>query len=160
MKITFGPRGLLMIDDANLIFRNFKGAGDKYNRKGDRNFSVIINDQEIADALVKEGWNIKIKESNEEGAAPMMRLPVKIKYGEDGRGPNAYLKSGKSMIRLTEETIGMLDDINILSVNMDLRPYDWEVDGKTGRTAYLNSISVTQAVDRFDEEYERYLNNA
>lgn len=45
--------------------------------------------------------------------------------------------------------MGLIDDIDILSVDMDIRPYDWEVNGKTGRTAYLQSMQVTQEVDRF-----------
>ena len=53
------------------------------------------------------------------------------------------------MRKLDEESISMLDDIDILSVDLDIRPYDWEVQGKTGRTAYLQSINVVQEIDRF-----------
>ena len=47
----------------------------------------------------------------------------------------------------------MLDRIDISSVDMDLRPYDWDVNGKTGRTAYLQSINVIQDIDRFSARY-------
>ena len=76
-----------------------------------------------------------------------MYLPVKIKFSD--RGPNVYLSTGTRMNRLDEESISCLDDVDILSVDLDLRPYDWEVNGKTGRTAYLQSIKVTQELDRF-----------
>lgn len=36
--------------------------------------------------------------------------------------------------------VSIVDEIDIRSVNLDVRPYDWEVNGKTGRTAYLQSI--------------------
>ena len=36
---------------------------------------------------------------------------------------------------------------------MDLRPYDWEVNGKTGRSAYLHAINVIQNIDRFGAKY-------
>ena len=36
---------------------------------------------------------------------------------------------------------------------MDLRPYDWDVNGKTGRTAYLQAIDVIQNIDRFGDMY-------
>lgn len=151
MHVTFAPKGILQIDDARIIYRNFSGIGSKYNREGERNFAVVIPDQEIADALINEGWNVKIKPPREEDDSPFMFLPVKIKFND--RGPNAYLMTGKRMNRLDEESIRCLDDIDILSVDMDIRPYDWEINGKVGRTAYLQSIKVTQEVDRFAEQY-------
>ena len=152
MNITFAPRGILQIDDAIIIFRNFSGVGSKFNREGDRNFAVIIPDQEIADALIEEGWKVKIKPPREDGDDPFMYLPVKIKFND--RGPNVYLKTGDAMNKLDEESIGCLDDVDILSADMDIRPYDWEVNGKTGRSAYLQSIRITQRInDRFAEEY-------
>ena len=151
MNITFAPRGILQIDDAHIIYRNFSGAPSKFNREGDRNFAIIIPDQELADALIEEGWNVKIKPPREDGDSPFMYLPVKIKFTD--RGPKVYLLSGKARNVLTEETVGMLDDIDILSVDIDIRPYDWEVNGKAGRTAYLQAMHVTQRVDRFAERY-------
>lgn len=151
MKITFAPRGILQIDDARIIYRNFSGVGSKYNREGDRNFALVIPNEEIKDALVQEGWNVKIKAPREEGDTPFMILPVKIKFNE--RGPHVYLKSGQALNKLDEETVGCLDDIDISSVDLDLRPFDWDVNGKTGRTAYLQSIHVTQNIDRFAARY-------
>ena len=147
MKLDFGPRGILMIDDARIVYRNFSGRGDKFNREGDRNFSVVIPTTEMADALVAEGWNVKVKPPREEGDIPFMTLPVKIKFNE--RGPKVYLKTGHNQVTLDEESVSILDNVDILSVDMDIRPYDWEVQGKEGRTAYLQSIKVTQEVDRF-----------
>ena len=151
MELVFAPRGILQIDDARIMFRNFRGEGDRFNREGDRNFVLIIPNEDIADALAKEGWNVKIKDPREEGDAPFMYLPVKVKFND--RGPQVYLVTGDRHNRLTEESVGMLDDIDIASVNMDIRPYDWEVNGKTGRTAYLQSIEVFQEIDRFAARY-------
>ena len=152
MNITFAPRGILQIDDASIIYRNFAGVGSKFNREGDRNFAVRIPDTELADKLVEEGWNVKIKDPKEEGDLPFMFLPVKIKFND--RGPVVYLKTGRNMVKLDEESISCLDNIDILGVDLDIRPYNWEVNGKTGRTAYLQSICVTQDVDRFAARYE------
>ena len=153
MHITFAPDNILQIDDARIIFRNFSGAPSKFNREGDRNFAVIIPEQEIADALIAEGWNVKIKPPREDGDTPFMYLPVKIKFND--RGPRVYLKSGSNMIRLDEESISCLDNVDIISVDLDIRPYDWIVNGMEGRTAYLKSIQVTQEVDRFYDQYEK-----
>lgn len=161
MNITFAPRGILQIDDARIIFRNFAGAASKFNRAGERNFALVIDDEIIADELIKEGWNVKIKPGRDEDEAPFMYLPVKVKFND--RGPAVYLVTGGKRNRLDEESVACLDDVDIISVDMDIRPYDWVIqegtpDEKSGRTAYLQSICVTQEIDRFaarfaDEEY-------
>lgn len=166
MNVTFAPRNILEIDNARIIFRNFRGEGSKYNKEGDRNFALVISGgvlddgrdrrevtaEEMADALMNDvnrfgaGWNVKIKAPREEGDEPFIYLPVKVKFND--RGPAVYLKSGRNQIKLTEETVSMLDDIDILSVDMDIRPYDDEINGKPFRSAYLQSIFVTQEFDR------------
>ena len=151
MKLTIAPRGVLQIDNATIIWRNFEGREQQYNRPGDRNFSLLIDDIEIAEALQNEGWNIKIKPPREEGDVPFMHLPVKVKFNE--KGPHMYLVTNGKKVKLTEETAETLDHIDILNVDLDIRPYDWEVNGNTGRTAYLQSIEVTQDVDRFADRY-------
>lgn len=152
MNITYAPRGILQIDDARIIYKNFSGAPSKYNRQGDRNFALLITEEAMKDDLVELGWNIKIKPPREDGDIPFMYLPVKIKFND--RGPNCYLISGKSKVKLDEESIGCLDDVDIECVNLDIRPYDWEVNGSTGRTAYLQAIEVVQRIDRFAARHQ------
>lgn len=151
MNINFGPKGILQIDDARIVFRNFSGLQSKYNREGDRNFAVVIPTQEMADALIEEGWNVKIKPPREIDDGTFIFLPVKIKF--NNRGPKIYLKTGSNVNCLSEDTVDCLDNIDIESVDLDIRPYDWDVNGKTGRAAYLQAMSVTQQVDRFADRY-------
>ena len=151
MHLTFAPNNILQIDEAKIIFRNFSGVGSKFNREGDRNFSVLIEDEEIANALTDLDYNVKIKPPREEGDTPFMHLPVKVKFNE--RGPRVFLKTGDRVNELDEESVSCLDDIDIASVDMDLRTYEWEVNGKTGRTVYLQSMHVIQEVDRFADRY-------
>lgn len=151
MNVTFAPRGILQMDDARIIFRNFSGAPSQYNREGDRNFAVVIPDEGLANRLVEDGWNVKIKEARDAGDPPFMYLPVKIKFND--RGPICYLQTGNRLNKLDEESIDILDNVDIASVDLDIRPYDWEVNGKTGRSAYLQSIKVVQAIDRFAAQF-------
>jgi len=138
---------LLKIDDARIIFRNFSGKASKFNREGDRNFCVVIEDAATAQRLAEDGWNIKIRPPREEGDDPFHYLPVRVKFGDYPL--NIYLVSGKNMVKLDEDSVDCLDDIYIVSVDMDIRPYDWNVNDKSGRTAYLQAIKVTQEIDRF-----------
>lgn len=169
MRLTFAPKSILQIDDVRICFRNFRGEGGRFNKEGDRNFAVIIaggvvddgntlrevNAQEMAEVLMNDinkfgvGWNVKIKAPREEGDEPFIYLPVKMKFND--RGPIVYLSSNGNQVRLTEETVAMLDDIDILSVDLDIRPYDDEINGKPFRSAYLQSIRVVQEVDRFSK---------
>lgn len=151
MELNIAPNGILQIDNARIIFKNFEGRGDKFNREGDRNFSLLIEDPRTADILKEEGWNVRIKEGRDPEEGPFMRLPVKVKFTD--YGPNVYLWTGNRRNELDEESIACLDNIDIESINMDIRPYDWEVSGRTGRTAYLQSMEVIQRVDRFAARY-------
>lgn len=151
MEITFAPKGVLQIDDARIIFRNFSGAASKFNSEGDRNFSLVIPDDKTANELIERGWNVKIKPPREEGEDPLRRLDVKVKFND--KGPVIYLRTNGVTNQLDEESVGMLDNIDILSVDMDIRPYHWDVNGKTGISAYLQSMCVTQRIDRFAERF-------
>lgn len=160
MKINFVepnrafPAGYLEINDARILWPNFEGRGDRFNKQGDRNFHVVVPDQEIANALMNDtnefgkGWNVKIKPAREEGDTPFMHMKVNVKF--NNRGPNIYLVSGNKQIALNEDTVGMLDEIDIVSCDMDIRPYDGEMmNGQPFRTAYLSAMRVHQRVDRF-----------
>ena len=164
MKINFVepnrafPAGYLEINDARIIWKNFTGRGDRFNREGDRNFHLVIPTQEDCDLMLQDknkygdSWNVKIKPPREDGDVPFMHMLVKLKY-KDGRGPNVYLMSGNKQVALNEETISCLDDIDIMSCDMDIRPYDDELpNGTTFRTAYLSAMRVYQRVDRFAAE--------
>lgn len=153
MNITFAPRGILQIDDARITYKNFRGEASQFNRQGDRNFSLIIDDPALAEQLIGLGWNVKVKPARDEDEIPFMHLPVKVKFNE--RGPIVYLESGNNPpVRLSEDEVGILDNMDIAGIDLDIRPFDWEVNGRTGRTAYLQSIRVVQNVDRFAARYE------
>ena len=150
MKVKFNEsNGIVEIDDARMVpsYRNFSGVKSAYNREGDRNFALLIDDEDIANDFIADGWNVKIKPPREEGDTPFMYIPIKVKF--NSYGPKVYLVSGDNVTMLTEETIGCLDDIEIINVRLDIRPYKWEANGKTGIAAYLSAMEVTQNVDRF-----------
>lgn len=174
MNVTINPRGTLQIDHARIIFKNFEGRATDFNEEGKRNFSLIISGgmfddgrpgskpvelsaQEMAQALMAEtneygdGWNIKIKAANEEGEDPFMHMKVNV---STRRGcPPIYVYSAGNRRRLDEDTLEMLDHIAIRSVDLDIRPYDDKKGGRSFRSAYLESMEVTQEIDRFTARY-------
>lgn len=171
MKITYAPRNVLQINDAKIIFRNLRGEGGKFNKEGDRNFAVIIEDgildtgaeimhlsaEEMANALIRDenrygaGWNVKIKAPREEGDMPFIYLPIKVKFND--RGPKVFLESLGNKVKLDESTIASIDEIDISSVDLDVRPYDDVINGKPFRAAYVQSMWVVQDIDRFEARF-------
>lgn len=153
MELTFVPNGNVQIDNARITFRNFEGRPGPYNRMGERSFSIIIPDEDIKDALLNDvneagvGWNVKIKPPRDEQDTAFMHLKVKVNF--NARGPYVCLISGDSKIELNEETVKCLDEIDIDHVDLDIRPYDNEVQGTQYRTAYLSAIRVFQRTNRF-----------
>ena len=154
MNLNFinNPKELVQIDNCRIIFKNLSGAPTPFNpRGGERTFSVVIPNQDIADRLIAKGYNVKIKPPREEGDEPFMHLPVKVAFND--YGPNVYLDTNGRMNKLTEETVGILDNIEIRTVDLDIRPYDWNVRGDSGRSAYLSTMRVVQNIDRFAAMY-------
>lgn len=157
MQVTYltDSRGkrLLQIDNARITYRNFEGRPDQFTREGDRSFSLIIPNQELANELLDDknefgvGWNVKIRPPREEGDEPFMHMKVKLKFS--GRGPNIYLVNGNTKRLIDEESARILDEIDIDYVNLDVRPYDDE--GRFGpfRSAWLQNMEVHMRPNRF-----------
>jgi len=140
-----------MIESARLIFRNFSGREGQYNREGDRNFSVVIDDNKVASQMEKDGWNVKYLEPREEGDTRTAYVPVAVSY--KSRPPRIVLLRGNSRTTVDEGLVEILDAVNITNVDLIARGYDWTVNGKSGLKAYLQSLFVTIEEDYLERKY-------
>lgn len=139
-----------VLENVRIVFRNFSGAEGKYNRAGDRNFAALLDD-ETANAMANDGWNIKYLKPREEGDAPQAYIPVKVSY--KGRPPKVVMITSRGKSNLGEDMVSILDWAEIKNVDLTLNPYEWEVNGKSGVTAYLKTIFVTIHEDALDLKY-------
>jgi len=143
------------MEGVRIIFRNFAGKEGKYNAAGQRNFAVILPSQEIADQMLADGWNVKYlqpREDHEEEEMPTPYLKINVKYGK-GRPPRAVVVTDRNRTNLDEDTIETLDLVDIKNVDLIVRPYEYDVNGKQGISAYLKSIYVTIEEDELEKKY-------
>ena len=140
----------ISIDNAQIRFRNFTGEPTKFDKAGGkRTFSVIL-DPEMADKLREDGWNVKSWEP--EGAdEPIYQLPVEISYKI--YPPKIWMISGNKKTMLQEDTVSALQYAEFTKVQLIIRPYCWEVNGKSGVKAYVKAMYATIEEDEFEKEY-------
>lgn len=138
------------IEDAQIVFRNFAGAEDKFNAAGARNFSVILP-EDVAEQMLADGWNVKLLKARDEGDTPTPYVQVAVKYGV--RPPRITLLTSTTRTGLGEDTVEMLDYAEFQTVDLIMTGYDWEVNGKSGTKAYLQTMFATIVEDELDFKY-------
>ena len=144
----------VLLKDSQLIFRNFSGREDQYNRQGNRNFCILLDD-DIAHEMLEDGWNVKQLKPREEGEEGSYYILAAVGY--KALPPRIVLISSEGRTNLGEGEIDMLDWAELEKVDIILRPYDWEITNKDGitrgRKAYVKTMYAILAEDPLEREY-------
>lgn len=138
-----------MIEDAQLVFRNFAGKEDQFTRAGDRSFCVIL-DPDTAKMMEKDGWNVKQLRGDEEEPGDFY-IQVAVSY--KNRPPKVVMITSTNRTILNEDTIESLDYADIRTADLIATAYEWTVNGKSGIKAYLQSLFVTIEEDELERKY-------
>lgn len=154
----------IVIENARIGFRNFSGKEGQFNPAGRKNFCVFI-DTDLAHRLEEDGWNVRWLQPRDENEEKQAYLQVAVSY--DNIPPKITIVSSKGKTLLDNESLSILDwveigqEVQIIAgkkvllplVDLIIRPYNWEVSGKSGVKAYVKTMYITIAEDEFESKY-------
>lgn len=138
------------VEDARLIFRNFSGKEGQFNREGDRNFAVILDDV-TAKQMLEDGWNVRYLASREEGEEDTPYITVAVNF--KNKPPRIVMITSTARTQLNEDSVSVLDWADIRTCDLIARAYEWAVNGKTGIKAYLQTMFITIEEDELERKY-------
>lgn len=147
----------IAIENARMVFRNFTGKQGRFNPEGRRNFCVLL-EAPIAKDLEADGWNVRYLTPRDLEEEPQAYLQVSVVYSHFPPKVVAINSVGKTI--LDEDSVHILDWAEIIQTDMIIRPYNWEMNNKSGVKAYLKSMYVTIAEDEFEAKYRNVPDSA
>ena len=72
----------LNIRDARIVKRNFAGHAEDYNREGNRYFTIRIDDPELVEALIADGWKLREGKRRSEDDDPRWYMDVRVAFND------------------------------------------------------------------------------
>jgi len=147
----------ISIENAIIGFRNFSGKEGQYNPEGRRIFSVFL-EEDIAEQLKEDGWNVKLLKPKNPEDPPKYHLPVGVNFNKFP--PRIVLIRANTKSDIDEDTVHILDWAEIEHVDLIIRPYNWDVNGRTGVRAYLKAMYITIVEDEFEAKYRNVPDSA
>lgn len=171
------------IEDADITFLNFQGKEGDYNREGDRNFCIVIPNQNDAVLMYNDGWNIAVRAKEKahrdackgnktllekieilnslgvlEDAMFYLKINVSYKYPE--KAPKIWLVKNRSdkkrLEPMSELTVGELDNVDILRFDCVINAHHYSTPTRSGISAYLKEAYVTIRESAIKQKYAEY----
>lgn len=143
--------------DKQLLWKNFRGEKSRFNARGERTFSVLLEDPEEAEKLKNDGWNIKPLRPAEGETIVSWHLPVKVNYESKIPPKVVWISEGQNKkLMLSDQTVSILDFQTIRRADLRLNAYEWTVDGSSGIKAYLDTLYAVVEESGVDALYTDY----
>lgn len=145
----------IVIENAEIGFKNFSGKEGDFNPAGRRNFCIFL-EMQVGTDLERDGWNVRWLEPKEEGVDRKPYLQVAVSYANIP--PHIVIISHKGKTLLDQESVGILDWAEFTKVDLIIRPYNWKMhEGtkaeKSGIKAYVQSMYLTLYEDELASKY-------
>ena len=125
----------ITIKDARLIYKNFSGAPDAFNRNGvQQNFSVVIPEEDVG--YYRDDLQLNVKERITKDGNVFHYLRVKV-----GKYADIYLRDEDGTLALVEpEQYPMLDQIRLSKCDLSVSSREYSAGGRNGTTVYLAEL--------------------
>lgn len=137
-------------DIETILFRNFRGAPDRWNKDGGKRSFTVVPTEEKAAELEEAGLYVRWKDFEDGTSEP--RLKVMVRF--DNIPPKILMGTDpQRMLPLMEEDVGQLDNAELVSVDLVINPYRFE----DKCTAYLQTGYFVIAPDDFRDKYSEYV---
>jgi len=140
--------GNITLEGARLIFRNFAGNPDDYNKQGGLRTTGVLIPNDLAEEMKEEGWNIKYLKPRDPQDEPQAFLTVKCKFGKIK--PTIYICTEHGKTLLDEDSVESIDYAEIRDVDIVIRPYEYEPGCIS---AYIKTMYVNIVEDVFADKY-------
>lgn len=143
-------RDVVEFTGVKIIHRNLSGVQKEYNRAGNRNFSIVLTEDE-ADMLIERGFNVRVRPGQNDPSERFCFLPVTVSYNHIP--PKIYRVTRDKMVLLTEANVGVIDSSDILNVDLSVNARHWEINGNQGIKPYVSVMYVEVEEDAFADKY-------
>lgn len=142
------------LENVPVIYKNFSGQKGQYNEEGEKSFNIIIEDSDMAAAMLSDGFNLK-PFLDEDDVVTAYHLHVKINY-KSRRPPRIYRiadESSRPPLLLDERTVKMLDSVDIIQADITLGTWVWREEPLPNISAYCNVMYALIQEDPLDAKY-------
>ena len=125
----------ITIKDARLIYKNFSGAPDAFNRNGVQpNFSVVIPEEDVG--YYRDDLQLNVKERITKDGNVFHYLRVKV-----GKYADIYLRDEDGTLALVEpEQYPMLDQLRLSKCDLSVSSREYSAGGRNGTMVYLAEL--------------------
>lgn len=144
--VSRAQRPSFTLEGATVKYRNFAGTVSEYNKEGKKSFAINL-DPGFAQQLERDGWHVNYTNPKEDGDESTPFINIKVNY--KNRPPRVIMVTPDSMVPLTDHSIGMLDDADIIDVDLTCIGSPWE----RGISCYLTKAFFKINVDILDQKY-------
>ena len=132
--------------------RNFSGDPKKDKFANDaRQFSLCLTDDFSNELEQIKAAGIRVKEwfDSERNS---MNYYIQVKVSKD---VNIVIKTDSEITKITD--LATVDDLRIDNATVVINPYNWEMGTRSGISAYLNELWITQNKSIADEAYSEWM---